>query len=136
MRNRNGFVSNSSSSSFIIAWKPESSEDEIRYLFKTACNVPKESPLSGLHEYVFNTFIDNVDERFDTMEDLTKWADANCYMMDDFKDIKKHLENGLTVWYGKVSTDDGSMNPIEHYLANHDFNYEVDGLIIAHEGKY
>jgi len=136
MKNRSGFVSNSSSSSFIIAWKSEYDEDDLRLMFKEVCGIPKESPVHGLHEYVFNVFMDNVEYRFDTISDYEEWTKNNCYYVDEFKKYKELLENGFVVRRGEFSTENGSQNPIEYYFASHSFNYTSDDFIIEHDGSY
>jgi len=135
MKSRNGFVSNSSSSSFILAWKGNYDEDDLRIMFKVPCNIPYESPLHGLTEQVFNTFIENMHERFDTIDDYAKWAEENFYMMDEYKEIKSLLENGFTVQMGSFSTDE-AQNPIEYFLASHEFNYSSDDFVIIHDGVF
>ncbi len=136
MKNRNGFVSNSSSSSFVMVWKSEYDEDDLRLMFKEVCAVPKESPLAGLHELVFNTFIDNIENKFDSIKEYEDWTKNNCYYTDEYKQYKDWLDKGLVVRRGEFSTENGSQNPIEYYFANHDFNYSSDDFIIIHEGSY
>lgn len=135
MKIRNGFVSNSSSSSFVFAWKGDYDEDDLRLMFRVASGVAPESPIFGFTDKIFYAFMENVEDKFDTMQEFIKWTEENCYMLDDFKEIKALLEEGFLVRWGRFSTEDG-YDPIEHFYASHEFNYKSDDLVIIHEGVY
>lgn len=134
MKARSGFVSNSSSSSFVIAWKGEYDEDDLCHLFKKVCGIPKSSPLSGIHESIFNRFMSNIEESFNSIEEYNEWCSKNCYDRDENNEIVKLLNDGFVVRRGSCSSSSG--DSIDYFFSNHAIKYNSDDFAIINAGVY
>jgi hypothetical protein len=90
MKCRNGFVSNSSSSSFIVASNPKKTK------FKILVEV-------DLNEYVDNTIttMEELDAHKKKEEEYGEFDEAQ------YKKCAKAIKAGKTVFFGSFSTDDG-----------------------------
>jgi len=129
MKIRNGFVSNSSSSSFILASKTALTKEQV----SRAMGIPKDSLIAGIGDEVAQVVIDSankvstwkayVDEAYDGNE---AWVDKSS------EKIKELLEKGWDVYCGEFSNS--SNNILEMYLCDVDLNYISDNLIIIHKG--
>ncbi len=110
MKIRNGFVSNSSSSSFWIAAK-ELSEEKILEAFK----VPKSSPLRPLAEEMAHFFYAEVTTGWngETKEPYTTikmLCDDYGYDEDEAdKDLVELISQGFKIWHGLASDDGGGI---------------------------
>jgi hypothetical protein len=124
MKMRNGFVSNSSSSSFIIAYKGDL-EEELNKALKLP--VPKNYPLRELVMELADAFEVNVDETFKDMASYKKGG----YDEDD-SEIKELFEKGFTVAIGTFE----DIEAVEALLCNQDIDYKSDTLIIKQDGRY
>jgi hypothetical protein len=121
MKVRYSFVSNSSSSSFVIGCKTKPTRD----MLLKVLNVDKESPL-----YTFAVDVSkclaNVEEK--TMKDI----------VEDWGDVPKDFENiftkGMKLWMGDASSD--ADDPAEIALVDLGIKYESDDLIIIKEAGY
>lgn len=98
MKTRNGFVSNSSSSSFVLGVKGNPTIE----MFVSRFNVPKESPFYSLTEELAAEFI--VRAKKATEKDYKEWTEDN-YGYEDFMEHCK--KNDLTIYYGYISDDGG-----------------------------
>jgi hypothetical protein len=124
MKIRNGFVSNSSSSSFVIAYKGNL-EEELDKALKLP--VPENYPLRELIVELADAFHINVNETFKDMASYKKGG----YDEDD-SEVKELFEKGFTVAVGSFE----DIEAVEAFLCNQDIDYESDTLVIKQEGGY
>ena len=113
MKFRMGFVSNSSSSSFILAINGELTREN----FLIALGVEKSSPMYGLAKEVGECFCKEsspVKEDYWDEKDLANFATLR--------------EKGLTVYRGSVCSD--SDEPMECYLREQGFSVNTDKLFV------
>jgi hypothetical protein len=131
MKVRSGFVSNSSSSSFIIAIKGnvESAQKEMENLFA----LPESYPLKGLVKEIPRLIWDCIDKVVTTIDEYKD------HLVDEGSDIEdidvKILElitKGFHIHFGSLSSEEGV---IESILCDPDLSFESDNLYIQHEGR-
>jgi hypothetical protein len=127
MKIRQGFVSNSSSSSFIIVSKRDKLSEK---MLSNAFGLDKNHILSpivkGLCNYIFhNAEITNTKK---ILED---------YYVEDIKDLSESYQQAIksngNIYECSVSTDG---EDIERVLIDLEINYEDDDLIITKEAGY
>ena len=122
MKTRNGFVSNSSSSSFIIGVDGELTEDKIMRAFK----IDKKFPLYEIAKNIAGILM-GADAY--TMEE---YLEEYCY--EDSSDLneteKKIFDKGFTFYSGSASDDSCDGNGAESALCNMVLDYEDDEIII------
>lgn len=126
MKVRQGFVSNSSSSSFILMmkgdWK-ELSKKMSEYL-----KISKESPVYSLGA-----------ECVEILNKNSESANIKDMIADEEISIEKGLElqnyvaKGFKVYTGTLSDEEGGL---EAYMCDTDLNINTDDLILEHEGGY
>jgi hypothetical protein len=133
MKVRSGWVSNSSSSSFIIATKGEIPHAKLKEVVAATLKVPPDSPLY----YMAN-------------EMASLLAHADCYTLEQLLDemgydqaqdafkyhpiISKAIKKGFdTYYYGSVSDEEGG---VEDILCNIGIQYEDDTIMIDKEEGY
>lgn len=131
MKYRAGFVSNSSSSSFIIAvrGKKELNADDLVELFQ----VPEGSPLRYLASKLAQVALDCAN-KYD--ENEIKYQFGYDSIEDALKDGNKHaelLQKGFTVYSGYASNEDGG---IEAMLCNTPIDFESEDIVFYCEGGY
>ena len=142
MKIRNGFVSNSSSSSFIIISDKKIDESSS---FVDLFSIPKESPFYKLSCDIASTLFNNsnlmsysdlVEEYFWCEEEIKKANEDIEFAFEELQDIfksieelKKFKEDKLYLRYGSNSDDDG--DPIESMLRYYDLDIESDGIKIT-----
>lgn len=144
MKIRNGFVSNSSSSSFIIATKKELydlSAEEKMLVF----NIEKDSSIAWMAEAIFQT-IENKSHRIMEFEEWLRdryWGDSHsnpnwvqtCLEEDILaKNVKDLIDKGFFVYTGEF--ENSYQDGIENYLSKHDLNHESENIIIQHTGGF
>jgi len=133
MKARIGFVSNSSSSSFVLGVKGDLSK-ELEKLEK------KEKKSGGLFSSLISSAIAVIEQNcheFDENEALLEYGcedPKEFYKEYEGKKIKSLLDEGYKVYTGSWSDDGGE--PIEAVLCNTDFNYKSKTLVILHDGGY
>lgn len=118
MKYRGGFVSNSSSSSFIIGYKGNLDGKKLKKAIVEALKVPKDSPLYFIADEFANLFSGG------TAYDREDWDDA---------DAEKLIKKGFNVIIG--SADDQG-EPIEAMLCDIDLNYKSPDLVIIKDAGY
>jgi hypothetical protein len=138
MKIRSGFVSNSSSSSFIVAVPNNTDPEEA---IREAFLLPKGHPMEGLVNQICRAVLRNGDimtkeeyadnywgEIPKTEEEWDKfWKDSQ------YPQAKELYDKGWSVFHGYFSDEDGGL---ESGLCNTDINIESDNLVMIHEGGY
>lgn len=129
MKVRNGFVSNSSSSSFLICIKKgeELSQENVLKTFEIGENSPLYNMASELAGYL----AENVGQiTMDTIKNDYTWKGE----IEDYGiKLLELIQDGWDVYKGYASNEGGS---IEAYLCDVDLNIKTDNLIIEKEGGY
>ena len=128
MKIRNSFVSNSSSSSFIIAVKKGKAlnEDVLMKAFK----VPKGTPLYDIAYEMADILVKSGEPM--TLKEYME--DQSIEEMSELQDgVKEAFDKGK-VYCGSVS-DDGT-EPAEAMLCMIDLDYEDENIYISKEGGY
>ena len=132
MKIRFGFVSNSSSSSFIIAFKGNENElrEKLRDIFGS---LPEKYPIKAMPP-IGDIVADNVED--DPIKTLNDWderyGDWNNSHENHAKFIER-LKEGWTIYYGGFVDD---RSKLEEFLCDSDIDYEDDKILIWQEGGY
>jgi hypothetical protein len=139
MKFRSGFVSNSSSSSFMIAFKEKPSQEQWDQVFK----IDKTSPIYGIMKDIVSTiescsrhtFVPSPDYPASPSKDYSDYLRKDGYESDSEGDMEiwDALKNGFTVMVGDFADDNG---PVEALLYETDLFHKDDNLIISHHGGY
>jgi len=132
MKIRNGFVSNSSSSSFIIGVKKGNmNKTNLMKIFK----IEKDSVLYSFAESLVEFIVNDVSAY--TMEE---YLHDMCYdsieaLLEDDEGImiKKIIDKGYTLYRGSASNDCGEASGA---LCEMDINYEDDNIIFYKMGGF
>jgi hypothetical protein len=105
MKIRQGFVSNSSSSSFIIAYKGVFDSEKLKAIILEKLKVPQDSPLYFIAK--------GISEHFSTADgkEVDEWED------DTVRDLRK---KGFKIKSFRASSDANSEDGIEEMLYNND----------------
>lgn len=126
MKIRNGFVSNSSSSSFIIACKGNLKDVMKEY------RLDNTSPWASIVNNSINILIENSRKIGSTEKEVIDYLDDEGYDEEDFESLKEYARDGYTIYMGLVSDESG----LEAGLCDMSFNYKSDNLIIEKEEGY
>jgi hypothetical protein len=137
MKIRTGFVSNSSSSSFLLVMKGES-EEEAKQAFRKAFALPSGHPLTSLFdEDPGKTILSCVDETYVGEEgaekyktEATKWGEE--LNAEDNQNLE-YLKNGYTVCRGSFSDESGTL---ETALCDADIDFENEDIILRSPSGY
>ncbi len=130
MKVRQGFVSNSSSSSFIVAHKGEHFLD----VYNSVVLKPAEgSPFAFVIQDIGTCLQNNIDKTFKSVRDYFEDEDTDRNYTN--KTIVDLLEEGYKVSIGSIS-DQSDYDQIDNYLAHNSLNYKSDSLVISTEGGY
>ena len=132
MKTRYGFVSNSSSSSFIIAFKGDNNEmrDKLRKIFGVipGNNYPiKSMPPIG------DVVADNVDNSIKTLDEWMEYYRTSDNLDQNFARFFKRLNEGWTIHQGGFIDN---QNDLDTFLCGSHIDYEDDEIIIWQEGGY
>lgn len=126
MKIRNGFVSNSSSSSFIVAWRGSLNTENVL----KALDVNEKSPLYDFAKDLAN-FI--VQERKTIYQNWEQYKDE-LFIQDNENAVAKQLfDKGLVVADLCASYNEAD-NPVESYLGSNDyFKIVTDDFVLLGE---
>lgn len=133
MKIRSGFVSNSSSSSFLIYFKgtKNSLSDYLKKVF--AINFNDTYPLKISGKEIASTLEKNINDIIKTDEDLNYYIANNSIDENTVCNMRNYLNKGYSIFSGQLCSDS---EPLEALLCDKDIAYEDDNLIIDHEGGY
>ena len=131
MKVRAGFVSNSSSSSFIVALRGDKKldVDTLVSLFR----VPEDSPMYRIAVNMAQAMYNRANKH-DEKEILYNWGyDTIEEAIEKGCKQAKLLKEGFTVYSGYASDEDGG---IEAMLCNTEIDFESDDIVVYSEGGY
>ena len=127
MKTREGFVGNSSTSSFIVAVKGELTVEK---LMKWA-RIPDDSPLHSIAEDLVGVLVGAAEKTYSKVEEYEE--DLKNDDIGENTDIPKYISEGFTVHAGTLSTE-GEAD--EWTMANLEIDYKSDDLIIRHDSRF
>lgn len=133
MKNRIGYVSNSSSSSFILAFKKEVSPEHLADIFKTSNEY-----LEGISKYLAEVIMDNAEEITCIEKILSdNYADSVESLSEPTQKAIQLLEKEkYKVFYGYIPSYGEGGNPLEHFLSGKKIEHTDDKLYFYNEGGY
>ena len=131
MKIRQGFVTNSSSSSFVVVMKKDISEDEVKEKIESLFVLDNKHPLYNFSKQIVNSFLRELKSsgKFDSLQELFDY-----FYIDEDNEWTR-----LFVKYGNLrhgSFSDDTYDECETWLCNNSLNYEDDDIIILHDGGY
>lgn len=107
MKIRKGFVTNSSSTSFIISLKEEYSKDN----FMRALGATGDSPMNKIFEDLFCAIEDDKEniisaaKRYDKEIEVGDFLSKQGFSQDTIDEVNKMISDGREVFYGRLSSD-------------------------------
>jgi hypothetical protein len=130
MKKRNGFVSNSSSSSFLMVVKRGLDKTKIRELLKTKMRLTENSFAIEISNRIIECIIRKLKET-----SITKLKEDSFEDGDYYDNITKKFQNlNVDIYEGRFCDDSG--NSIETFLCEESLNFEDEDLYFEHEGGY
>jgi hypothetical protein len=125
MKTRIGFVSNSSSSSFLLGVKGKVSKVQIKDKVIAALKVPKDSMLYDVAESIAGLVAE--------AEKITK-ADLEEELGYGNKIFQKLLDEGFTLYRGDAGSD--AEEPAERLLCGLELDFRDEDVVIIKEADY
>lgn len=126
MKIRNGFVSNSSSSSFIIGCSGDLTKEKLLEALK----VPFESPLYGFVGTVADYIVTNA-KKF-SKQGYLEWVGMEGVDGWDIpKDIQDIFNKGMTLYIGDASNDG---DYLENMICGLDLQIKSENMVLLKEG--
>ena len=110
MKIRKGFVTNSSSTSFIISLKETYSKDN----FMAAIGADGDSPMNKIFEDLFSAIEDDKMNVIDAAKNYDKEIGVGEFLLkqgfskDTINVVEKMLSEGRDVYYGRLNSDGGT----------------------------
>jgi hypothetical protein len=136
MKSRNGFVSNSSSSSFIIAYQGKDEKAAKEYIISGTKESMKNNPFLSTVEAMVNCLFTNVEETFSSPKEFADWEKYENQGDDTKKAIFDLLSKGMTVGIGSLSDQSEDYKSPENFLCSTKIDYVSDTFAIITEGGY
>jgi hypothetical protein len=105
MKIRNGFVTNSSSTSFILSMKEEFTEEN----FISALGAEGDSPLNKIFEDLFKAVEENAEDIISVVkkegdQSVEKFLEGS-FSKETISKVNEFLEAGRKVYYGRLHSD-------------------------------
>ena len=137
MKIKDDFITNSSSTSFILSMKDKVNKKN----FMNKVGITEEFPLSKIFDDLFESIQHNKYEIHEYMRDCNKsnetieeFLESEGYDKEAISKVMEILRNGRKVYYGKISSDGGSSAEVffcmESFLVCEEdiyFNGEIGG---------
>ena len=105
MKIRKGFVTNSSSTSFIISLKEKYSKEN----FMSAIGAEGDSPMNKIFEDLFYAIEDDKKNIMDVIEhyneEVDEFLSKQGFSKDTIDEVRKLLAEGREVYFGELSSD-------------------------------
>ena len=127
MKIRNGFVSNSSSSSFIIGFSKGSTKKDIEKILKDKMRIGEGSILEGVSSNIISTIIKNMEK----IKNIKKYIKEEYCGEDEGKLIK--ASETLDMYEGSFANDSDS---VECFLCYQDFDINEKDFYFLNSGGY
>lgn len=137
MKIKNDFITNSSSTSFILSLKDVVNKKN----FMNKIGITGEFPLSKIFEDLFEAIQENKKEIHEYIRDcqegdksVEEFLESEGYDIETISKVKELISNGRTVYYGKLSSDGSTSAEVffcmESFLVCEEdiyFNGEIGG---------
>jgi len=127
MKIRNGYVSNSSSSSFLICSKEELTKNSLMEISK----VDKDSPFYNIIEDIAEFFVNNSEKQ--TIEKIKEEYTYDNEIEDYGQKLIDYINNGFNVYTGSACDDEIG---IESYICDQYFDIKKENFILKKENSY
>lgn len=130
MKVRAGFVSNSSSTSFLIIAKDDFTPETLRGLM----GVEGSSPLAGMFDELYQSFVEATRTEID-MSTVPVDGDIRLYLSDSRRDLTSHMIDRLNAERGKnvtayIGSLDSETSPVQTFFCTDCFEEENDKVYI------
>lgn len=130
MKIRAGFVSNSSSTSFLIIAKNDFTPESLRRLM----GVEESSPLADMFNELYSSFMDAARTELD-MSKIAVDADIKLYVPHERRDLSPHMIDRLNAARGRnviayLGRLDSETSPVQTFFCTDSFEEENDQVYI------
>lgn len=134
MKVRNGFVSNSSSSSFIIAFSTKDTKEQHKKLKEVFGTFPKDYPIKNSYDFPA-AFIGQIgsESPLTRQEYIELYGEEEDDLDENEKKVLKLIDDGWFVYESSFSDQD---DPVDTYLCMSEVKYKDDELFISKEAAY
>ena len=138
MKIRLNFVSNSSSSNFILTVTKGSTETEIRKMVEEAVGDMKGFFIPTFRQDLIDIIMTCKDTKLDlerTLKHEQLWVKNNPdSSKTELKELQRKIDSGLDYYCGGFS--DNGDGPIQFFLCNYDFKVEKDNFHMENHSGY